>query len=294
MNFNFLKRLLIFLIRALNRCIFFCQTVLRQFHKVSNECLYRIKYQARPDDIFIVTYPKSGTTWVQMILYQLTSDGTVAIPHINTVIPNLEGSFMAEYRNLDRMKSSRIFNTHFNYQSIFKGRGRYIYILRDSMDVALSYYYHYRAYKRFKGSLEDFITLFLAGKVAYGLWSDHIQGWLENKDKLNVLILTYESLSADLDRSIRKIAKFCEIEVDENAFPRILHRCGFFFMKNHQNKFDLYHGKLHNLGLVSDRNFIRKGKVGEGASELDSEMREAFAGSFNSQLEKMGLHDYKA
>jgi len=31
----------------------------------------------RNDDIFIVTYPRSGTTWLQQILYQLTTDGNM-------------------------------------------------------------------------------------------------------------------------------------------------------------------------------------------------------------------------
>jgi len=40
----------------------------------------------RPGDIYIVSYPRSGTTWLQMILYQLTSDGSMGFDHITEFI----------------------------------------------------------------------------------------------------------------------------------------------------------------------------------------------------------------
>ncbi len=49
--------------------------------------LAHVDFNIRPDDIFIVTYPRSGTTWMQMILYQLTTDGKMNFPHISKVCP---------------------------------------------------------------------------------------------------------------------------------------------------------------------------------------------------------------
>src|SRR5262249_49561577 len=54
--------------------------------------LKHFKFVPRPDDIFIVTYPRSGTTWMQMILYQLTTDGNMDIPHIAERCPWFERS----------------------------------------------------------------------------------------------------------------------------------------------------------------------------------------------------------
>jgi hypothetical protein len=50
----------------------------------------RERYRARPDDLFIVSYPRSGTTLMQMILYQLRTDGSMDLPHIGAVSPWFE------------------------------------------------------------------------------------------------------------------------------------------------------------------------------------------------------------
>src|ERR1019366_6253139 len=44
----------------------------------------------RPNDIYIVSYPRSGTTWLQMILYQLTTDGNMDFDHITEFVPFFE------------------------------------------------------------------------------------------------------------------------------------------------------------------------------------------------------------
>lgn len=54
--------------------------------------LAHLEFVPRPDDIFIITYPRSGTTWMQMILYQLTTDGDMEFPHIYEYCPWFERS----------------------------------------------------------------------------------------------------------------------------------------------------------------------------------------------------------
>ena len=51
---------------------------------------YKLEFGERDDDIYITTYPKSGTTVMQVILYQLTTKGDMGFKHIYDVSPWIE------------------------------------------------------------------------------------------------------------------------------------------------------------------------------------------------------------
>jgi hypothetical protein len=85
---------------------------------------FKAAYRACPTDVFIVTYPKSGTSWVQMILYQLLSDGDMQIPHVNRFAPYLEDLVKGEARPMSDVRVSsmlrplpRVSKTHLPYKS---------------------------------------------------------------------------------------------------------------------------------------------------------------------------------
>ena len=44
--------------------------------------LYFLDFVERDSDIFIVTYLKSGTTWMQVILYNMLTEGNMDFEHI--------------------------------------------------------------------------------------------------------------------------------------------------------------------------------------------------------------------
>src|SRR5215218_5290023 len=59
--------------------------------------LYRGKwylFRPRPDDIFVVSYPKSGTTLMQMMVYQLATRGEMDFSHITIASPWFEMELM--------------------------------------------------------------------------------------------------------------------------------------------------------------------------------------------------------
>jgi len=259
---------------------------LTDFHKtIELNRLVRLDFIPRADDIFIVTYPKSGTTWMQMILYQLTTDGNMDFPHITAVCPWIERALIFHamtVEELDKYPSPRIFKSHLNYTDIPKGSCRYIYVTRNGRDVVASYYYHYKAQLFYRGTFSEFFDLFMQGKVLYGSWFKHIAEWLEHKDDLNILFLQYEDLIRDLEGSIRKISDFCKIEIAPERLPEILEKCSFTFMKKYESKFDPVMEKILEKGYIQNV-FLRKGKPGDGKEHLTPEQERRF----DKEMEKI-------
>src|SRR5918912_2778588 len=128
-----------------------------------------IDFVARPDDIFIASYPRSGTTLLQMMLYQLTTDGNMDFRHISHIIPHFE-RFIYGGKNIAALPCPRIFKTHLQYRWKPLGPCKFIYVARNGKDVAVSYYHFHVSHRGFRGTFAQFLKLFLKGKILYGSW----------------------------------------------------------------------------------------------------------------------------
>ncbi len=249
--------------------------------------LLYLDYTARPDDIFIVTYPRSGTTWLQMILYQLTTDGNMDFAHIGEVCPWFERVALNK-RNIHRMPSPRVFKSHLPYIWIPKRVCRYIYVARNGKDVAVSFYHFYKSHFRYKGTFSDFYKRFMRGWVVWGSWFYHVSQWWKHRDRLNVLFLRYEDLVSDLEGTIRKIIAFLDLDVPEERLPEIVHRCSFQFMKQHEEKFDFAFELLLEQGMTPST-FLRRGREGDWTEYFSPEQSARFDEKFARSIGKLGL-----
>jgi len=246
-----------------------------------------LDHKSRPDDIFIVTYPRSGTTWMQMILYQLTTDGEMRIGHIAEVCPWFERAAINR-RNLEKLPSPRIFKSHLPYLFIPKRKGKYIYVARNGKDVAVSFFHFYKSHFRYRHGFDRFFKDFMRGWVVYGSWFQHVRGWWRHRHRPNVLFLKYEDMVADLEGAIRKIIDFCGLEVPAEQMPRILQRCTFAYMKQHELLFDHATEVMWERGFTMNT-FLRKGRVGESAAYFTPEQDAAFERVFGQRLGTLGL-----
>jgi hypothetical protein len=251
--------------------------------------LFNHGYTPRPDDVFIATAPKSGTTLMQMMLYQLTTDGSMAFPHIDSVSPFFELDFLrgAPPGFHDRLPSPRIFKTHLRHEHLPPGAPRIVYMLRDVWDVTVSSYHHEVLVNGMDVDLDPFLDRYLAGQTRFVLWFDHLESWWPHRRDPNVLFLRYEEAVRDLEGTVRKVAAFCGIPIDEKEMPRILERCGVEFMRRHDDKFDPRMRRVFG----EPGKFIREGKSGKGRQALSERHREMIAQRLEALAKKLGTSE---
>src|SRR5262249_39679579 len=115
---------------------------------------------------------------------------------------------------------------------------KYIYVARNGRDVAVSNYHLHRAYFPYEGTFAEFFDRFMRGDIRYGPWFEHVAGWWAHRNDPNVLFLTYEELTRDLEGCLKKSIALCGFDVPPGRFPAILERCRFAFMKKHEQQFD--------------------------------------------------------
>lgn len=165
----------------------------------------------RDDDVFVCTYPKCGTTWVQHICAQLLHEnygpevGSGAIPELCKTSPMIErmGAEFAE-----NIVSPRILKTHFAWYNLPKNpNAKYIYCVRNPKDCLTSYYFHNQNFKIYNfedGDFNNFFELYMSDKIAFGNYYWHLLSWLPHVNDGNVLFLRYEDMCADMRGAIKK------------------------------------------------------------------------------------------
>ena len=245
------------------------------------------EFGQRDTDIWVSTYSRSGTTWMQMILYQLTQEGSMDFEHLFDVSPWVYYSSLRQKVPVST-PDPRILKTHDPYERFSHGqRGRYIFVVRDGRDVAVSWFHHRKNVRGYEGSFDQHFQEFLYGKK-YN-WFNHVRSWVENSKNLPLLLVYYEDLKNNFESEIRRIAKFLRLDPSEDVVTRTSERCSFAFMKEHEAQLGPHVSHFaHLLGstfrIHNTESFLRNGMTGEGKQTLQPDQEQAYQRKFREVL----------
>ena len=264
-----------------------------------------LSYRPAPTDLFISPFAKCGATWLQQIVHGLRTRGDMNFADLMEVTPWLE---MTDWLGIDpyapQRGDFRVFKSHLGWRQIPKG-GRYIVAFRDPKDALLSYYHFLSGHHWEAGtvSLRDYANatyLTYQGGEWDGNYWGHLLSWWEQRDNPDVLLLSYESMRADLPGTVRTIAKFLGIVLDQELLDLVLQQASLDFMRMHKPKFSepLLQQAMAEIGFAPPSDAlskVRTGRVGDHRAELPADLAAQMDGIWQTTITaKTGLPSYQA
>jgi len=259
-------------------------------------------YRPRPTDVVIAPYGKCGTTWLQQTFHTLRTRGDMDFDDISRVVPWIEtAQGCGVDLNAPQRAEPRGFKSHLAYDAVPKG-ARYVVSLRDPKDAHVSMFHFMEGWMLEPGSVSvgDFVAQNIARRGNGRDYWHHLLTWWEQRDNPNVLLFSYEQMSADPERHIRRLAAFCGIPLDDALLKLTLERSSLAFMLKHKDKFDdlMMRNLSETLGGIppgSDSAKVREGKVGKNRQELPGPVADEMDRIWRETITpKLGFADYAA
>lgn len=165
------------------------------------------------DDVWIVSYPKSGNTWTRFLIANLIARGeTVDWSNIERRVPDI---YLGRDPQLRALARPRYFKSHEPYRPEYR---RVVFIIRDPRDVAVSYYHYVRkaGMLPIDATLDEFMKRFIEGRIdPYGSWGENVGSWLgARRNTPDFMIVRYEDLLEDAESQLLRIAEMLHLPAD--------------------------------------------------------------------------------
>jgi hypothetical protein len=208
-----------------------------------------LQITVRDDDVFIVSYPRSGNTWMRFLLANLLApQETITFRNIENFVPDLHKSAAV----LDDWPGRRYIKSH---HPCYDRYPRFIYLFRDGRDAVVSYYHYVTEKKAFIGGFDEF--LFSPRAAKFGSWREHVSGALDFAASYpgRVLVLQYERMLERTREFAAKAASFAGIDCDESSLAAAIAKSSFDQLRSIEKKFG--GEKIDDLGA-----FFRTGETG--------------------------------
>jgi sulfotransferase family protein len=213
----------------------------------------------RENDVFLASYPRSGSTWLRFLLFESIAGQSSGFGNVNQSIPDVK-----EHKiGLPLMPDGgRLIKTHEIYHPEYR---KAVYLVRDPRDVALSEYAYQTALGLVNQPLDEYLPVFLSkGVNPFSSWSAHVESWLSAPLPADhLLVVKFEDLRRDTVNGVAEIIRFFGITPDENRIRQAIANNSVERMKAKEKETPQRASKKGQ--------FIRSGSVGGWRGSLTEE-----------------------
>jgi hypothetical protein len=264
--------------------------ILRNLRQASDVLLGRVTARRAatifPDDVFLVSYPKSGNTWVRFLIANLVHlDEPVTLLNIEHILPSI---YILPDRDLQTIPRPRVIKSHECFMPRYP---KVIYLVRDPRDVAVSYYY-YNLKKRLLPqdcALDQYIPTFIADELDMrcGPWGDHVMSWVQMRGQdENFLLVRYEDIIENPEAEVARISAFLHLEAPAQLIQRAIELSSANSMRRlEQKQADQW---IFTKGMRKDTPFIRTATSGGWRSKLSFRAVEQVENAWGDAMRQLG------
>jgi hypothetical protein len=231
-------------------------------------------FRAQSGDVFISTFPKTGTTWMQQICHQLRTGGHTAFEEISEerVVPWLEVAPGVDIdATLPQLAAPRCFKSHQRLSALAHleaSGGKFLCVVRDP-EATLKSYFKFLFAKQVPGTESRDVNAFIRSahvmpgaesQFGASLWEFYAEYW-RCRHLPSVKLVAYEHLRRDLAKELHGINAFLSLpELEQERLSTVLELSSMKWMSANDGLFD-----DHHMGARLARRAAAKGKgKGEG------------------------------
>lgn len=207
-------------------------------------------YQPRPEDIFVVTQMKCGTTWMQQVVYEILHRGRGNLVDTGAAMyalsPWLEGRKSVRIEDAPLVGSerpSRIIKTHLPVALCpYDPAARFIYVARHPASCFASCVDFVQTnVGTMSPDMRAFEEWFCSKDLMWwGTWTDHVLGWWRwSSEQKNVLFIYFEDMKKDLPGIVQVVAGFLGMNLTDEEIASVVEKSSFRYMQDHQTSFEM-------------------------------------------------------
>jgi hypothetical protein len=206
------------------------------------------RYVPQPEDVFVATQMRCGTTWMQQVVYQIVTRGRGeydgGFSHIYGASPWIDAlhGVPLEQAPLLGTPPTRIIKTHLPVELCpYSPAARYIYVARHPVSCFASIVdFNRTMIGPFLPPVDALADWYCSDRMYWLPWVRHVDGWWRWSQRYdNVLFVHYEDMLRDFDGVLARIAAFLGHSLDAEDQARIAERCSFRYMKQHEEFFEM-------------------------------------------------------